>query len=444
MDGESKNTDLPDLRDASFAYLTAVQQNYVLKLTETAEFPTPDIISTQETSIQKNSEKTKPGEGEITVFGAEEYFNMKLDDESAGNTDANGGKYPHEKIENGDELHLSRPKSRLGTSSVNSDQSSWNSQTALLTNSLRTSSHSRKKRVNGRWFFPGFACNGSCFHGKSVYLDKSIPHGDLQVAGDPIMLEGAKQSRSRLPVKDEFRRPSLEKTSTGSNGEDCLVLSTVNSAVQNLVVKGQKQKSLEEDPRKSLDVFGSHMVKREDIVSNLERKLSVLTWDAIPFPKARNLPTTSASSQVYEEAESDASSDLFEIENISCSTQPPFRKQTSDGLSGCMTPPSRYEPSETSIEWSVVTASAADFSAVSDYHEKKPAEISIKSAGLTSSPRTRRPKSLLGCTNEKAIEVAESAYKRNEKTKPHLHHQTSMPVTRKLPADSKVKDFAFP
>ncbi|KAG8638896.1 hypothetical protein MANES_14G077400v8 [Manihot esculenta] len=414
MDGESKSTDLPDLRDASFAYLTAVQQNYVLKLTETAEFPTPDIISTQETSIQKNSEKTKPGEGEITVFGAEEYFNMKLDDESAGNTDANGGKYPHEKIENGDELHLSRPKS------------------------------SRKKRVNGRWFFPGFACNGSCFHGKSVYLDKSIPHGDLQVAGDPIMLEGAKQSRSRLPVKDEFRRPSLEKTSTGSNGEDCLVLSTVNSAVQNLVVKGQKQKSLEEDPRKSLDVFGSHMVKREDIVSNLERKLSVLTWDAIPFPKARNLPTTSASSQVYEEAESDASSDLFEIENISCSTQPPFRKQTSDGLSGCMTPPSRYEPSETSIEWSVVTASAADFSAVSDYHEKKPAEISIKSAGLTSSPRTRRPKSLLGCTNEKAIEVAESAYKRNEKTKPHLHHQTSMPVTRKLPADSKVKDFAFP
>uniref|UniRef100_A0A2C9UJT3 Uncharacterized protein n=1 Tax=Manihot esculenta TaxID=3983 RepID=A0A2C9UJT3_MANES len=413
MDGESKSTDLPDLRDASFAYLTAVQQNYVLKLTETAEFPTPDIISTQETSIQKNSEKTKPGEGEITVFGAEEYFNMKLDDESAGNTDANGGKYPHEKIENGDELHLSRPKSR-------------------------------KKRVNGRWFFPGFACNGSCFHGKSVYLDKSIPHGDLQVAGDPIMLEGAKQSRSRLPVKDEFRRPSLEKTSTGSNGEDCLVLSTVNSAVQNLVVKGQKQKSLEEDPRKSLDVFGSHMVKREDIVSNLERKLSVLTWDAIPFPKARNLPTTSASSQVYEEAESDASSDLFEIENISCSTQPPFRKQTSDGLSGCMTPPSRYEPSETSIEWSVVTASAADFSAVSDYHEKKPAEISIKSAGLTSSPRTRRPKSLLGCTNEKAIEVAESAYKRNEKTKPHLHHQTSMPVTRKLPADSKVKDFAFP
>ncbi|KAF2311331.1 hypothetical protein GH714_021826 [Hevea brasiliensis] len=382
MDGESKSSDLRDLRDASFSYLTAVRQNYVLRLTQSAQFPRPDIISTQETSIPKNLEKTKPEEGEISVFGAEEYFNMKLDNEGTGNADANAGKFAHETTENRVDLHRSRPKGRSESPRV-SAESNWNSRTALLTNSRRTSSHGRRKNVNGRWFFPGFACNGYCSDEKSVYIDKSIPHGGFEVTRKPIMLEGRKQSQSKLLVKDEFRSPSSEKMSLGSNREGYLVLPTVNSAMQNLVVKREKQKTLEEDPRKSLEVFGSHMRKKEDIASNLERKLSVLTWDAIPFPKAQTLPTTSASSQMYEEADSDSSSDLFEIESLCCSTQPTFRKQTSDGISGCMTPPIRYEPSETSIEWSVVTASAADFSAVSDYDEKKRADSSTKSAGLT-------------------------------------------------------------
>ncbi|OAY47632.1 protein PHYTOCHROME KINASE SUBSTRATE 3 [Manihot esculenta] len=441
MDAEIKST---DLRDASFSYLTAAQQNYVVKLTESAQFTHPETISTQDTSIPFNLERTKPEGGEISVFRAEKYFNMKLDDVSAGSMDVNAGKFAQETMEKRVELHRLRSKGSLGTPSVSSE-SSWNSQTTLLANYRRNSSHSRRKKVNERWFFPGFTCKGSCSDDKSVYIDKSVPHTGFRVARNPIMLEGRKQSQSRFLTKDhEFRSPSFGKLSIGSNREDYLVLPTVNSGVQNLSVKREKQKTLEEDARKSIDVFGSHKIKKEDIASNLERKLSVLTWDAIPFPKAQNLPSTSASSQMYEEAESDASSDLFEIENLSCSTQPMFRNQTSDGISGCMTPPSRYEPSETSIEWSVVTASAADFYAISDYDEKKPAESSTKTSVLASTPRSRRSNILLGCKNEKAVQVAESAYRRSEKAKPHLHEHASTPVMRKLPADSEVKDFDFP
>ncbi|EEF52171.1 Phytochrome kinase substrate, putative [Ricinus communis] len=414
MDGQSRNT---DLRDASFSYLTSAQQNFVVKLTESIQFPQPDITLNQEIStIPINLEKPKAEEGEISVFGAEKYFNMRIEDDQTPRSihDNGGNKFAHEHpIENRSvDLHRMKSKGRLGTPSVSSE-SSWNSQTALLPSTRRNLAHTGQKKVNERWFFPG-----------------------PQVAG---MSDGRKQPQSRLAKDDQFRSPSFEKKNIGPKREDYLVLPTVNSGVQNLQIQNlQKLKFLEEDPRKSLEVFGSHTIKKEEIATNLERKLSVLTWDAIPFPKAQNLPSNSASSQIYEDGESDVSSDLFEIENISCSTQPIFSKQTSDGMSGCMTPASRYEPSETSIEWSVVTASAADFSFVSDYDERKPADRT----GLTSTPRIRRPNSLLGCKNHKAVEVAETGYRRNEKGKPRLHHQHRRSLdamqVMKLPGDSKA------
>ncbi|XP_012080254.1 protein PHYTOCHROME KINASE SUBSTRATE 3 [Jatropha curcas] len=429
---------ISDLRDASFSYLTAAKENYVLKLTESVQFPHPDIISSQETSL----EKTKPQEGEINVFGAEKYFNMKLDDKTSGSMNSNKCKFVNETVENRVDHHRLRTKGRIGTPSVSSE-SSWNTQSALLPSSRRNLSYGRQKKVNERWFFPGFGCNRSCSDKKSVYIDTNI-----NTCRNPIVSEGRKQSQPRYPVKDEFHSPVFEKMSIGSNtSEDYYVLPTVNSGVQNLKVKKEKQKKpVQEDPRKSLDVFGSHMLNKEDIATNLERKLSVLTWDAIPFPKGQNLPNPSASSQRYEDPESDASSDLFEIENISCSTQPIFTKQISDGMSSCMTPNSRYEPSETSIEWSVVTASAAEFSVVSEYDEKKTAQTTTNSPGLTSRPRSHHSNSLLGCKSQKALQVAETAYK----TKPPLNPQhrrsldPSMQIIRKLPADSKVKDYDFP
>ncbi|KAL0342634.1 UNVERIFIED_CONTAM: protein PHYTOCHROME KINASE SUBSTRATE 3 [Sesamum calycinum] len=104
----------------------------------------------------------------------------------------------------------------------------------------------------------------------------------------------------------------------------------------------------------------------------MERKLSMLTWDAIP--KGQNLPTsTVGSGTICDDMASDASSDLFEIENISGSMYPVQLTAgiAADDMSICMSPASQYAPSEASIQWSVVTASAADYSSVlSDYNDE--------------------------------------------------------------------------
>ncbi|KAJ6293893.1 hypothetical protein OIU76_022043 [Salix suchowensis] len=453
-----------DLREASFSsYLTQREDNFVLKLTDQSVQFTPPanrVTSSQEISLPPSSERTKADEGEISVFGAERYFNMKLDDDSPRITDnINAGKCVREK-EYPVDLQQMRPKSRLGTPSVTSE-ASWNSQAALIPNSMRNSSPTRHQKVNERWFLSGFPCTGSCSDKKSVDTDKNNYHRGVhgkelrkESARNPIGLEGArKQSQSRLnQVKDEFHSPSFKRSNVGSKRREYFVLPCVNSGVQNLDFKGGERKIIEDDPRKSLEVFGSHLLKREDIALNLQRKLSVLTWDAIP--KAPNFPATSTSSQMYEDIESDGSSDLFEIENLSgCShVQPIFTKQTPDAMSSCMTPTSRcYEPSESSIEWSVVTASAADFSAVSvDYDEKILAENSKINPGLASTaPRKSRPNGLLGCKSQKAVDVAEAAYKRNDKAKSHhlqqLRRTDAAVPPRKLQAnENMVKDLDFP
>ncbi|KAJ4824220.1 hypothetical protein Tsubulata_013081 [Turnera subulata] len=440
-----------DLHEASFSsYVTREEENFVVKLTESVPLPNPVTISTPGTSLPIGLERTKPEEGEINVFDAERYFNMRLDDGSPKIIDTiNFRKYGHEN-ENQVRPPRTRPKSSLGTPSVSSE-ASYNSQTAFLPGSnMRDSSQSRHhQKVNERWFFSGFACKGSCTDKKSVYIDHNVAHRGVvhgkhasSVVRSPMALEGRRQPQARIQARDEFHSPSFEKRSIGSKRSEYMVLPTVNSGVQNLVVKREEQKKIMQDqPRHSLEVFGSHMIKSEDIAQNLERKLSVLTWDAIP--KSPTLPATSAGKQMYEDIESDASSDLFEIDNISTSTQPMFIKKISDGISGCMTPPSGYAPSETSIEWSVVTASAADFSSVADYDEKMVAENCRPSPGSASTPKRNRPNSLLGCKSQKAVDVAETAYKRNhEKAKSHRRPDIPTPP-RKLQADIKVKAYDF-
>ncbi|KAL0285663.1 UNVERIFIED_CONTAM: protein PHYTOCHROME KINASE SUBSTRATE 3 [Sesamum angustifolium] len=153
----------------------------------------------------------------------------------------------------------------------------------------------------------------------------------------------------------------------------------------------------------------------------MERKLSMLTWDAIP--KGQNLTTsTVGSGTICDDMASDASSDLFEIENISGSII-------------------TVRPSEASIQWSVVTASAADYSSVlSDYND----ETSVSVMGDKTSrihatvARNRggkeaqksRPGGLLGCKSHKAVDVAENVcHKSNEKAK---HEGLDLPAAKKV------------
>lgn len=262
------------------------------------------------------------------------------------------------------DMHRLKPSMFVArTPSITSETSSLsNSQGALL--QRNTSQVKPSGRAFGMRFFN--ACTGPCSTRKDVYVHQSIKQGD------------------------QFAFPILN-----------------NPAIEILTAKKEEEKALEELPRMSLEVFGSGTISKGDIAKNLVRKMSILTWDAIPKSKE---------SLICDDMASEASSDLFEIENISRSGWQP-----SDQSSCIMSPSTQYAPSEASIEWSVVTASAAEFSSVcSGYDHEKHTVYNT-----TSNNRTRnqtkiepakkaqktRANGLLGCKSHKSVKVAEPVYR---------------------------------
>lgn len=435
-----------NLGEVSFScYLGTAEEKYIQKITESVQYPHHSITSSPDLPSLITLERSKSGDGEIGVFEAQKYYNMRLDDGPVIIDTATIHDHGYRK---GNQVELLRvkTKSRPGTPSVTSE-ASWNSQTALLPTYQRSlpQAQSKPKRVHGKsGLFSGFSCHGSCTDKKSVYVSPNVEHAETvqgrdhrkeatQIVLSPNMLDGGKL-KPRLKVKDEFHKPSHEKTrssitSVESNKEEIVAIPVANSAVKNLAIKRQLAKDRiieEEESRKSLEVFGSHTLKKGVIEMNLDRKLSMLSWDAIP--KTLKHPTSSLRSQVYEDIDSDGSSDLFEIENISGSGQALFTGGTCDGVSGCMSP-TPYARSETSIEWSVATASAADFSAILDYDGSKLTENFNASPDAIQVAKTKfmvekdsqsgGSGKLLSCKSHKAVRVAENAYRTSEKAKFH-------------------------
>ncbi|KAL3617977.1 hypothetical protein CASFOL_038298 [Castilleja foliolosa] len=218
----------------------------------------------------------------------------------------------------------------------------------------------KHKKTIGRKIFTGFGCKGHCFDKKSI--SEHI---------DPKLVAANKNPLLKIQSLDESR-PSIE-------------------------------------------VFGSGNRFKGDIATNMERKLSMLTWDAIP-KSGKTLDLTPCSSTVIcDDMASEASSDLFEIDNISGSTNFPSLTISEPT---CMSPNSLYAPSEASIQWSVVTASAADYSVLSDCNDSvsvagdlvsknnKPMNRMSK-AKINEGAQKGRAGGLLGCKSYKAVDVAE-------------------------------------
>ncbi|RID45331.1 hypothetical protein BRARA_I02071 [Brassica rapa] len=103
----------------------------------------------------------------------------------------------------------------------------------------------------------------------------------------------------------------------------------------------QKQEELVQ--RNSLEVLGSPVEKKRVVA---QKKLTLPPRES----RTEEEDTTSEGS--------DTSSDLFEIDNLTGKPKTFLARQGSD--------PTFYAPSEVSIEWSIVTASAADFSIMSE------------------------------------------------------------------------------
>ncbi|KAK4788541.1 hypothetical protein SAY86_019860 [Trapa natans] len=359
----------------------------------------------------------KDEEGEIGVFEAEKYFNGEIDPdhESPKMVAPSKNLIRFDEPEEEEVIEPIKPRSRLRTRAAPSlrSESSLNSQSALLQN-ITTGIPSRK-RGSRRSLLSAIAtgCRCSC-------SDK----GSVDVVDDVNIADSFSTSVNGKPGSGSFG--ALHAHGSGANAVADPRLSEEIQALKswkfgnpgrknfsNLPPRSMKPSGGEEanKPRKSLEVFGSppsltEKNSREGF--GMEKRLNmVTTWDGNPRKEADADGT-----------ESDVSSELFEIESL---TGKVTSYLTTVATSDCPTPTTaRYAPSEASIEWSVVTASAADFSVTSDSEETtsrgRDCSLLAKKGGANGdAARTRRrpvPAILLGCKSQKAVEVAEEIYHR--------------------------------
>lgn len=216
--------------------------------------------------------KVGPSDQEIDVFDAKKYFSANSDAQAA-----------RDKKEN----HIQGRKP--GTLGLIPETLS------SVGNPFRESGIvdlSNQKTKNGgtrsQGILSGFSCIGYCSDAKSV-----------QVGQESLI----KKSSSHQILSENPGGANVSR-SDRTEGFEFPILNT--------------GEPVEEQPRDSLDVFGSYDKARAGgaVAVNLERKIPMLTWDAIPKAQSLPLPPRFDAARV-DDSESCASSDLFEIESIS-------------------------------------------------------------------------------------------------------------------------------
>lgn len=452
-----------NIRDASFSsYLSTNEETFLRKLADqkSNQNLSPIITITSASQGDKQNHlgtRKKEEEEEIGVFGAEKYFNGVMDEESSKSSSStcSSRKYHvHQQKVNLD--HMKLKIHQPGTPSVRSE-SSWNSQSALLRSGSRNPNRTNKasNKAQMKSFFASLGCKCSCSDKNSVDVKEehvgeiSFKHnaGDVgggggggAAANSGITTPHIKQSLDLVGealvkikqtpeswVKEEIlmNKEKLDKPGTGLSRENCFTFpASKPGVVSNLPIKMPTFEEIEEEKlRKSIEVFGSPVMEKRKKALGLEKRLKMLSWD-VEFPAANA------------ESDSDASSDLFEIESLTGKNNPFLARQASDG---CATPTTCYAPSEVSIDWSVATASAADFSsAMSDCEDlvrSSPTKTSRMNKDMV--PIRHRSAVLLGCKSQKAVKVAANAHRPyNQKTNldpqmtPHKPEMPFMPSTR--------------
>ncbi|KAL5553818.1 hypothetical protein UlMin_041219 [Ulmus minor] len=355
---------------------------------------TNSSFSPRTTRLEKknhhSSIKKEEEDEEIGVFGAEKYFNGAIDDETSSrvSTISSSNNFLHKKDDEQVLTHnqvSAKIDQQLGTPSVRSE-SSRNSRSILLQSGRRNSSRGKTSKIQGRKLLASLGCK--CFHRNSVQVK-------------------------------EFGEISFNQTSTNHNCNDVrpqkITISPIKP-VLNLVDPFQINKFPQQ-----VDNFGSGLSRETNLKTHINICKSPEVFGSSPNIKTKSLERRltmlslekSSDHQKHRRShsdQSDASSDLFEIESLTGKPNTCYPLRVShDSASGCLTP-TGYAPSEASIQWSVVTASAADVSVMSDLEEQiRPTR---KSPNLEVNAKTRRrsSSSLLGCKSHKALNVVGDAY----------------------------------
>ncbi|KAJ0677634.1 putative protein PHYTOCHROME KINASE SUBSTRATE [Helianthus annuus] len=371
-------------RDVSFSsYLNQAEEHMIRNLTD------------QVSHVKNKQEKDKDDE-ELGVFGAEKYFKGEIEDVESKNDQQFVDKYDTrtkihqqkvtvEQFDPNFAVKLKTDLTKLTSTHTPSVQSnvSYNSNTGLLPRA-KSSKGRIERGSKTKTFLATFGCN--CIDKKSTQISEkriSKPHTrmcDFDPKASPL------SSKSKLTERtvrnDYFTFPVLNSTDPNSNNSDLTNLKYGNLAGK--VEDGNNGGRL-----------------------SLGRKLSLLNNWEVDISTEDEMYVPASGMYNHHDVDSDSSSDLFEIESFSTTCDNSFvAPRTSNG----------YAPSEVSVDWSVVTASAADFSVVSDYEEMRTGGGWRVSGGngrgmVNRDEQKKRPGILSGCTNYKAVRVAGDGYK---------------------------------
>ncbi|XP_010066919.2 protein PHYTOCHROME KINASE SUBSTRATE 1 [Eucalyptus grandis] len=429
LEDSTGNNNNNNVRDASFSsYLNNTEESFINKLAQS---------SGQSLNFKKfhpEEQLYKEEDGEIGVFGAEKYFNGGSDQEECPRISKMGPGPSQSHSQYGEKedpqphvtTQMVKPKSQSAAPSVRSE-SSWNSQSGLLQSFLRNPSQRRtNKTSNGKRFLASLGCKCSCSGKGSVDVDDHV--GEISFGTNTTSSALQAKPSKKMPILDPWMTEEMRKK------ENLFTPSSLKQVPVDLPVIKTPFLEEEELPKKSLEVFGSPVYDKIKNSFSLEKRLTMLSWDGTnAIPRKEGLSEVSASSNgvgvgvgAYNgvDCDSDASSDLFEIESLTGKVNSYLTRQASDATnSDCINCTTRYAPSEASIEWSVVTASAADVSVMSDYSEApitSPARTALTAnkagRGRSDAPGWRRSSTLLGCKSQKAVQVAEDAYRTSDRS----------------------------
>ncbi|GMH01379.1 hypothetical protein Nepgr_003218 [Nepenthes gracilis] len=446
----NENTNCTHLRDASFSsYLDTAERDFLHNLADSIHNnSSPSLPFTRDISAAISLGRNRNLSSASSVLGSQRHFSEQLDDEKMLPKKSSAVRKQARSKEARDRLSRMSYSPALNLKS----ETSWNSQAALLPSPFRHTSQPKLKKVGGlRLLFNGFQCKGSaCYEKRSVLPHQASETCRYQGNGNRNNEEVAKPRQVTVDgARKHPQQPRFQvkggKQVKKTTREEYFALPIIDTAL--MAVKIGKGKS-KEVPRKSLELFGHRRVGKEDVSLRSDRGVPMMTWDAIL--NFRNVyPSTTSNGGIIEDVLSDASSDLFEIENLSIPAWQPVLTSRTPDMSSCLTAPTtKYEPGEASIERSVVdlTASAADIYTASDLDGGKQTEKSAIPLESSKTKRSQQSGRLLGCKSQKAVSVAGTARRISEKANSQVQRWprilAAFPIpSKKLQAGALVKDY---
>ncbi|PIN24081.1 hypothetical protein CDL12_03202 [Handroanthus impetiginosus] len=309
---------------------------------------------------------------------------------------------------------------------------SWNSWSALL---AAVSRKQQTRRTNKKSYLASIGCSSSCNRKNSVTVDVFNNESWFSKSTN----SRNRKSRQRDKNSDhlvsnghlDFNCIKFDELKVRRNSDGNFSFPVFNPKNGHQAANVQANDATRQ---KSVEILGSKYLENGKNCWSMEKKLNLLTWDAIA-PGAAKIGSVSC--EIGKDSDGDSSSDLFELESFSKSSM-----QVPDNIfSGCVTSTACYAPSEASIEWSVITADA-DYDVLSDSDELRsvamvtpqPQEVGqdLKNVRFNEMSK-RRSRILSGCKGQKAVMVVEDAVSdgrrhRSESLKPmtRFHYKNNM------------------